>query len=143
MGIGKKKSVALQTILNGLFGVKVDSIPHKLVPDNVSSILDHPRLVIDCTDNPEARNLIQGHCRKENIPCLHGCLSADGKFGRVVWSENFKADDVDPNIPTCENEDRVAFYSLVTSYLVLTAREFLDNGRKHNFNITPWSLKAF
>ena len=84
MGLGRNKAQALQQALQGLFGVKVEAIPHKLTKDNADALLGGSALVLDCVDNAEARRVIQGCVRKHSIPCLHGALSADGSFGRVV-----------------------------------------------------------
>ena len=93
MGVGRNKAQAFQQALQGMFGVRVEAIPHRLTSDNAEALLGGAALVIDCTDNAEARRVIQGFVKPMGIPCLHGCLGAEGTIGRVVWTEQFKPDE--------------------------------------------------
>jgi len=84
MGMSRNKVQALQQAMQGMWGLKIEGIPHKLTLDNVGTVLGDAALVLDCTDNIEARQTIQGYVRAKGIPCLHGALSADGSFGRII-----------------------------------------------------------
>lgn len=79
--LGKLKTEALKSTLNMLFGVKLEIASVKLVDDNSKELLGKSDLVIDCLDNLESRLCVQRTVRALRIPCLHGGLSADGKFG--------------------------------------------------------------
>jgi len=61
MGVGKNKTYALRQVMQGMFGLVLETFPVKLVEDNVESLLAGSDLIIDCTDNIEARDLIQGY----------------------------------------------------------------------------------
>ena len=57
--VGKNKTVALQQVMQFLWGVKLDGVPHKLTVDNATELLRGADLVLDCLDNGEARRQVQ------------------------------------------------------------------------------------
>lgn len=137
MGLGKNKAQALQQALQGLFGVKVEAIPHKLTDDN-ATVLSPSALVIDCTDNAAARRVIQKHVRKHKIPCLHGALSADGTFGRIVWDELFVADEEGKaGQATCEDGEQLPMFALAAAQVAVAAQRFLKDGTRQSFQVLP------
>jgi len=142
MGLRQNKAQALQKALAGLFGVRIDAVPHKLTEDNAATLLEKAALVVDCTDNAEARRVIQRRVQAAGIPCLHGALSADGMFGRVIWDEhNFIADEEgEPGHATCEDGQQLPMFTLVAAQLAVTAQRFLDAGRRQSFQITPTGI---
>jgi len=136
--VGKGKVLALQQLVQFLWGLKIETIPHKLVETNAKELLGKSDLIIDCLDNGAARRIVQGFAQANSIPCLHGALAADGGFGRVVWTESFTIDD-ESGIggATCEDGAHLPFIAIVSSYLAHSAKEFLVNERKLNFNVMP------
>lgn len=141
MGLGKNKAQALQQALQGLFGVKVEAIPHKLADDNAENLLKSVALVIDCTDNAAARRVIQKHVRKHSIPCLHGALSADGIFGRIVWDELFVADEEGKEgQATCEDGEQLPMFALAAAQVAVVAQRFLKDGTRQSFQVMPTGI---
>ncbi len=141
MGLGRNKAQALQQALQGLFALKVESLPRRLEPTNVEQLLGGAVLVIDCTDNAATRRLIQGFVREHNLPCLHAALSADGTFARVIWDELFVADEEDePGQATCEDDAQLPFFALTAAILAMTAQRFLAEGTRASYQLTPESL---
>ena len=142
MGLGKNKALALQQTLLGLWGLKVEVIPHKLTPDNVSTVLGDAALVIDCTDNAEARRTIKNFVRLADIPCLHGALAADGSFGRVIWDEFFKEDEEGAGgQASCEDGKNLGFHALVAAQMALVAQKFLDDETRSSYQMTHGTLQ--
>ncbi len=138
MGLRQNKTRSLGQAMQGMFGVKLDLIPHKLTEDNAEALLGGAKLVIDCVDNMEARQVIQTFVRANDIPCLHGALSADGKFSRVVWDEHFVADSEGAEgEATCEDGEALPYFVLAASQLVVSAQEFLESGTKRSYQISP------
>ena len=138
MGLRQNKAQALQKAMTGLFGVRLDAVPHRLTDDNAVALLGEAALVLDCTDNAEARRVIQRQVRAEGTPCLHGALSADGTFGRVVWDEHFTADEEgEPGQATCEDGHQLPMFALVAAQLAVAAQRFLDSGQQQSFQISP------
>jgi predicted ThiF/HesA family dinucleotide-utilizing enzyme len=134
--VGKSKVQGLQQTMQFLFGTRIETIPHKLVSDNVREILGKADLVIDCLDNGASRRVIQGFVREANIPCLHGALAADGSFGRVVWDEGFKIDDeAGAGAATCEDGEHLPFIGIVSAYLAQATRAFLKDAKKLGFHV--------
>ena len=114
MGLRKNKAQALQQGLQGLFGV------------------------IDCTDNAEARRVIQAEVRKSGIPCLHGALSGDGSFARAVWDEHFKEDEEGAEgEATCEDGQQLPFFAMAGAQIAVAAQMFLEDGKCASLQITP------
>ena len=137
MTLGRNKAQAAQQTMRGLFGVAVAPFPHKLTTDNVGVILGGATLGIDCTDNVEARRVIQGYVIPNKIPCLHGGLAADGTLGRVVWSEQFQPDEAGAGQATCENGEHLPFIGMVSAYMAQAAQRFLRTGERWAFHIMP------
>jgi len=141
LGLRQNKALALQKALDGLFGVKVKATPHRVTSDNVATLLGGSTLVIDCTDNIAARLLIQGYCKPAGIPCLHGCLSADASFARVIWTELFAPDpEGTEGQATCEDGEALSFIGSVGAVIAGTANTFLKGKGKTNWQLTPESF---
>ena len=141
MSLRKNKSMALEAAMRGMFGLSVLDIearPHKLTKDNVDALLDDAALVIDCTDNIAARNTIQGYVTDVALPCLHGSLSADGTFARIMWTEHFEADaEGEDGEATCIDGEPLPFFGAAAAYMAIEAQRFLTTGKKQSFQLTP------
>ncbi len=141
MGIRKNKAQALQQSLNGLFNKKIKIISHKLTSNNSKQLLSEADLVVDCTDNAQARRDIQKTVRDMNIECVHGALDANGTFGRIIWDEHFQEDEEgNPGQATCENSNSLPFFAFVSAKLANEVQEFILNGKKRSFNLTESSI---
>jgi len=138
MGLRKNKAQALQQSLQGLFGRKINAVSHKLTGDNRVQLLGDADLVVDCTDNFAARRLIQDTCQAWDIPCLHGCLSADGTLARVVWTDHFTADqEGQEGEATCEDGQQLPFFAMAGAQLAVVVQRFLEDGKKISLQIMP------
>ncbi len=136
--VGKSKVQSLGQSLQFLFGLKVETNPHRVTADNVEVILGGADLVLDCLDNGESRRLVQKFVRKAKIPCLHGGLAPDGTFGVVMWDELFKVDDEDVvGAATCEGGEFLPFIALVSSFMALSVQGFVAKGDKTSFHVHP------
>lgn len=134
--LGKNKTMGLQSIMTFLFGKKIGATPHKLTTLNDDALLSGADLIVDCLDNAAARIIVQNFARRSHTPCVHGALTNDGTFGRVVWDEFFTADaEGAAGTPTCENGEHLPFIGLVASQLALTIQLFLQDGKKSNWNV--------
>lgn len=141
MGRGRNKAQALQQAMQGMWANKPAAIPYKLSKDNVEQLLGHAALVIDCTDNAEARRLIQGYVKAKGIPCLHGALSADGSLGRIVWTEHFTLDEEGAQgQATCEDGENLPFHGLVGAQLAIVAQRFLKTGERRSWQMVPTGI---
>lgn len=142
--IGKPKTLALQNQVQFLYGQKIESVPHKLVGDNAAQLLGKADLIIDCLDNGASRRVIQGYVRKNNLPCLHGAVDANGTFGRVIWDENFQIDDEDAaGAATCENGEHLPYLTIVGAHIAHATKEFLTKGTRLAYNVTPGGTSKF
>jgi molybdopterin/thiamine biosynthesis adenylyltransferase len=136
--VNKKKTEALRGTMNFLYGRRIDVVGHKLTADNVTQLLGGADLLVDCLDNGEARRLVQGFARAEDVPCLHGALAADGGFGRVVWTEDFVVDDEDvAGAATCEEGEFLPFIQVVAALQALAVQQFVASRRKVGYSISP------
>jgi molybdopterin-synthase adenylyltransferase len=139
MGLSKYKTGALQAAMQGLFGLVVNTRSVKVSKLNLRELLLSD-LILDCTDNLETRILIQDFSKKEKIPCLHGCLSANGDFARVVWTEHFVPDEEGGVKETCVDGRNLPFHALAAALMTNTAQTFLEKGVKHSFQLSTESL---
>ena len=69
MGVGRNKAQALQQALQGLFGLQIGAVPHRLTEDNAQTILRDADLIVDCVDNAPTRQLIQQVAAASDTPC--------------------------------------------------------------------------
>jgi len=140
MGIGRNKTQALSQTMQGFFRKKLWANSNKLIEDNIEILLHNADLVVDCTDNAEARVLLQRHC-KNRIPLLHGALAADGEFGACVWADHFKPDtEPSEGTATCEDGEQLPFITFVSSVIAMTIQEFVKDGTKRSTYIHPKRL---
>jgi threonine dehydrogenase-like Zn-dependent dehydrogenase len=137
MGLGRNKAQALQQILQGLWGLRVEAIPHKLTEDNAATLLAAADVVVDCTDNAAARALILRACAARAIPSLHGALAADGSYGRVLWGDAFTPDPSGDGQATCEDGAHLPFITITSAYLCAALQRFLLDGARLGFHIHP------
>lgn len=135
--VGKNKVQSLKQAMDFLFGRKIEIVSNKLVENNAKEILGGADLVIDCLDNGDGRRVIQAFVRKNDIPCLHGGLAANGAFGVSLWDEDFVIDDASGTAKTCEDGEHLPFIATVSTYIASSAQKFLLTGRKMGFNVHP------
>jgi molybdopterin/thiamine biosynthesis adenylyltransferase len=136
--VGKSKAVGLKNTMAFLWSRSIEAVPHRLTADNVEVLLGNSEVILDCVDNGETRRLIQDHAKKTHTPCLHGALAANGEFGRVVWTEDFRIDDeTEQGAKTCEDGEFLFFIAIVSAYLAQAAQAFLANGSKIGFQVYP------
>jgi threonine dehydrogenase-like Zn-dependent dehydrogenase len=141
MGQGKNKAKAIQSAMQGLFKRPVTAFSARLSDDNSAQLLGGADLVLDCTDNYEARQSIQRYCRGESVACLHGCLSADGDLARMVWTEHFAPDhEGQAGAATCEDGQNLPFHGLAAALIAQLAQRYLADGAKQSWQLTPFAL---
>ncbi len=141
--VGKLKVDALKQLMQFSYGAdvanKIKTNSNKLTGDNVNIVFPkETKLIVDCLDNGEARRLVQGYARKNNVPCLHGALAPGGEYGQVIWTDLFKIDEESgAGAPTCENGETLPFIVVVAATLALAVKAFLDKGQKLSFGLSP------
>lgn len=141
MGNGKTKVMALKAAMHGLFNRPLSVHPVKVTKDNAREVLYGSDLVIDCTDNYMARKLIQNDCMEHHVPCLHGCLSADGNFARIVWTEHFVPDSEGAEGgATCEDGRNLPFHIQAAAMISQVAQRWMDTGKKESYQVSPFSV---
>lgn len=135
--VGKLKVQSIAQTAQFLWGLKMTQFPRKVEDHNVGALLTGSDLVIDCLDNAEARDLVQGWAQDASVPSLHGALAPDGGFGRVVWGQDFRADSGAQGAATCEDGQHLPFIALTAAYMARAAQIFLAEGRQVGFQISP------
>lgn len=51
------------------------TIPYKLTPENIDSIIQNHDLVIDAVDNITTRLLLESKCEEHGLPLIHGAIA--------------------------------------------------------------------
>lgn len=136
-GLGRNKAVALQQAMAGLWGVKVEAVPHRLGPDNAATLLAGAHLVVDCVDHAPTRRLLQATASAAGLPLLHGAVAADGGYARVMWAEAFAIDEGGEGVATCEDGRHLPFVARVAAQLAAVAQRFLETGAKESWHLSP------
>lgn len=143
MALQKNKAMALKQTMHGLFGTKIEAVPHRLTLDNVESLLSGMDLVVDCLDNGASRKIVQDYVQVANIPCLHGALAPDGTFGRVVWTHQFVIDsEAGMGTATCDNGEHLPFIVTVASYMAMAVQQFIRSGTSRGYQVWPGGCSA-
>lgn len=140
MGVGKNKAKAIAQTMQGLFGIRIETVPHKLTSDNVTALLGDADIVVDCVDNSEARRVIQDYIRANDIPCLHGALAADGAYGQVMWDNLFSIDGGGEGQATCEDGEHLPFIMSVSSDLAQALKDYLGEGKMNSCQRFPGGI---
>lgn len=144
MGVGKNKALAMQQSLSGLFGIKVEANPNRLTAENAKQILGTADLVVDCLDNAASRQVVQDFVRANKIACLHGALDPDGQFGRACWDEQFVIDhEGTVGAATCEDGRHLPFIVRASSYLADAVQQYVQKGKKINYNVHPGGVTVY
>lgn len=118
--VGALKVNAMQNRVYRTVGVEIEVVSQELKAGNVKKMLKDADLVVDGFDNHASRKLVQDHCRKGGIPCLHAGLHAD--YGEVVWDEIYMVpQDVEGDV--C---DYPLARNLILVVVSITAEEILD-----------------
>ena len=137
MGVGRNKAQAIGQAMQGLYGLRIEAIPHRLGEDNVEQLLAGADLVLDCVDNAPTRSIIQAQVRSDDTPCLHGALAADGSYARVMWDPQFTADDGSEGAATCEDGEHLPFITFVAARMAMAVQDFLHHGRQRSCHLHP------
>jgi molybdopterin/thiamine biosynthesis adenylyltransferase len=143
MSLRHNKAQAIAKAMQGMFGLRIEANPNKLTRANSAQLLGYDAdLIIDCTDNIAAREVIQWWHRDTTLPVLHGSLSAAGDFARVMWTEHFTPDaEGAEGEATCEDGEQLPFFTLAAAHIAQEAQRFLKDGSKRSLQITPTSVQ--
>jgi molybdopterin/thiamine biosynthesis adenylyltransferase len=138
MSLGKNKTQALQQGMRGLFDVRVDAAPYRMTKDNAAVLICGSDIVVDCTDNIEARVIISAAAFHFRLPCIHGALSAAGDFAQVIWDEHFKPDaESKEDGATCVDGEHLPFFAMAAAHLAVEIQSFLKTKKRRSWQITP------
>lgn len=137
--VGQFKAIALRNHIFNVMKVTVDAFPKKLIPGNVTKLVNPKSIVIDGFDNPESRRLLRDHCRDTNTECLHIGLAAD--FAEVTWNDVYRIPVVDKGIDVCEYP--LARNTALMSVIIGTESliKFIDKGVRESYIISLRDLK--
>jgi molybdopterin/thiamine biosynthesis adenylyltransferase len=136
--VGKAKVISLKQTMTFLFGKDIETIPHKLTPENAAELLGRGDLLVDCLDNGASRRVVQGLARKTGVACVHGALAAHAGFGRVVWDESFVIDDEPAGqAATCDDGGHLPFIAVVAAFLAYAVQRFVAQGERVGFEVHP------
>jgi hypothetical protein len=86
--VGAKKVDVLRNRLFRSVGVEIDAAARELTERTVRTLLKNSDLVVDTFDNSVSRQLVQQHCRQEQLACLHVGLYAD--YCESVWDQVYR-----------------------------------------------------
>ena len=137
--IGALKVDAMKNKVFRNIGVEIETINRQLTAENASKLIRKCSLVIDCFDNPTARQILQDEARKSKIPCLHMGLDGSGSYGEIIWDE-FYTVPRDNGVDGCDNPMSRNVILLTTTVATEEIVSYLG-GVKHNWTITLKDMK--
>lgn len=140
--VGRNKVMGLAKTMDFLWGVKVDQVGHKLTSDNTGQLLGGYDVIVDCLDNAPARKLVSeyGWAEGGGSPILHGALAPEGGFGRVIWNDDFEADEGGEGAATCEDGAHLPFIAITAAYMARAVQVYLATGRHVGYQIAPTGM---
>jgi molybdopterin/thiamine biosynthesis adenylyltransferase len=86
--VGAWKVEVLRNRLFRTVEVEIDAVAKEMTDRNARSLLKGSDVVVDTFDNSSSRQLVQDHCRKAGMVCLHAGLHAD--YCEIVWDEIYR-----------------------------------------------------
>jgi molybdopterin/thiamine biosynthesis adenylyltransferase len=152
--VGAFKVDVLQAEVFRAVGVEITAVRQRLTERNVRKLLgpspgsgqvpspgSGQRLVVDGFDNHDSRALVTGHCRAEDIPCLHVGLHAD--YAEVLWNEGYRVpgDAFDPGADVCDYplaRNLIQFAVTLASEALV---RYVLEGEAQNYSFTLADLK--
>lgn len=136
--VGQKKATVLKAILWHVAKSKAVAHIIKIQTKNDLRKVKKPNLIIDCFDNPEARNLSQGmaiEVFKTNI--LHAGFSEDGFL--CSWNSDFKikGNSSVSREPICDRRELARIVQMGSALAAEAAIQYLVNNvqRKYYFHL--------
>jgi molybdopterin/thiamine biosynthesis adenylyltransferase len=137
--VGAWKVEALRNRLFRATGAEIEAVPKELTVATAPRLLKGAELIVDVFDNRAARQLVQEHCRRLGVPCLHVGLFAD--YAEIVWDEHYK-------VPA-DAEGDVCDYPLARNLVLLavalaseTLVRFVLEGERSNRSVTLRDFKV-
>jgi len=86
--VGKKKVLVAKEKLNKINSEVDVEVKEDFLSDENISVLDGYKLILDCTDNMNARHTINDYCEKENKTWIHSAVV--GTTGNILVIKNKK-----------------------------------------------------
>lgn len=76
--VGKPKALIIEEMLSSIDrDSRVDGVTETLGHSNIKKLLSGFDLVVDCTDNLEARHMINEFCIRNRVPWIYGSVEGD------------------------------------------------------------------
>lgn len=132
--IGKKKAMAAKEKLDKFCNIEVRY--KKVDMDNLNGLnLDSCDLIIDCTDNVEARNDINRFCKEKGKPWIYS--AAISRYGAVMFIDSkdpakpcYECFNMNKHGSKCAQDGILnSTASLIASLAVSMAVEYLSSGK--------------
>jgi hypothetical protein len=136
--LGVNKAQAFVRSANFNFGrtrASYVAAPGKITSDNVKTTLHNPTLLVDATDNIEARRTLISFATANGVPLVHGALAPNGEMGVVRWSPQFVPDEAAAGAVTCETGEFLPLIMQSAASLALAVQTFLRSGQKTSSTI--------
>ncbi|HIH32414.1 TPA: hypothetical protein HA235_06945 [Candidatus Woesearchaeota archaeon] len=109
----------------------IDAIGKRLDEKNIKTIINDADLVIDCTDNVQARIIINGYCIKNNIPWIYsGAVSNIGTIYFIKDNACYECINKDKDGETsCEIGVMNSIVAIIGAWTVNIALQYLIEGK--------------
>lgn len=136
--LGVNKAQAFVRSANFNFGrtrASYIAAPGKITRDNAATAIHRTDLIVDATDNIDAREALMHHARVTATPLVHGGLAPNGEMGVVRWSPQFRPDAADAGAATCETGEFLPLIMQCAATLALTVQTFVRTRERLSWTI--------
>lgn len=140
--VGTLKVKALQNRIFRDVGLRIET-SNRRIDERTVKDLAGAALVVDAFDNGASRRVVQEHCARAGIPCVHAGLSGDG-FAEIRWNEAYKAPSDGPAaVDPCEVPLARNLIALAVAALAEVVARFADGGERLAREVTLADLKVY
>lgn len=109
----------------------INAVDKRISRENVKELIKNPDIVIDCTDNVQARSIINEYCVKNNIPWIYsGAVSNIGTIYFIKDNACFECISKDKDGETsCEIGVMNSIVAIIGAWTVNIALQYLIDGK--------------
>ena len=138
--IGNLKAEKMKQKAYSATGTQIISIAKELNESNIEKFLRYDSTIIDTFDNTKSRTLVYGHCKKNNIKCLHIGMHSD--YAEIIWNEYYTVPQTNTAIDVCEYPLARNIILLAVAVGTETLIKYINENKKYNYAITLRDMKT-
>lgn len=132
--VGQKKATIIQYMMSDISSIQVAAIHNRVSESNISRIVRHSDLVIDCFDNAQSKLIVAAECALNNIACLHVGMNVG--YGGIRWNSlSYTVSDNDGAPDVCTSDLNPGLSQFVAAATISVILHYIETGEQKNLTI--------